>query len=96
MRRLWRTGIRGVTIWKWVFVDPELMTGDRKRLARLVVHELVHLRQVVDEGYLPFTIRYVVDYLRGRLEGKSGRQAYLDIRAEVEARELTAKTQPLI
>jgi hypothetical protein len=85
-----------VTIWKWVFVDPELMTGDRKRLARLVVHELVHLRQVVDEGYLPFTIRYVVDYLRGRLEGKSGRQAYLDIRAEVEARELTAKTQPLI
>jgi hypothetical protein len=96
MRRLWRTGIRGVTIWKWVFVDPELMTGDRRRLARLVVHELVHLRQVVDEGYLPFTIRYVVDYLRGRLEGKSGRQAYLDIRAEVEARELTAKTQPLI
>lgn len=94
LRRLWRPRIRGVTVWKWVFVDPDLMRGDRQRLARLVTHELIHLRQVIDQGYLPFTVRYVVEYLKGRLDGKGARQAYLDITAEVEARELTAKTTP--
>jgi hypothetical protein len=93
MRRLWRSGIRGVTIWRWVFVDPELMRGDRDRLARLVIHELVHLRQLADTGYLPFTVRYVTEYLRGRLKGKDARQAYLDIAAETEAREVTARSQ---
>lgn len=92
LRRLWRPGIRGVTIWKWVFVDPELLDGERDRLARLVIHELVHLRQVIDQGYLRFTARYVVEYLKGRLEGKDGRQAYRDISAEVEARELTSRS----
>lgn len=92
LRSLWRPGIRGVTLWKWIFVDPELMNGDPDRLARLVIHELVHLRQVIDAGYLPFTTRYVVEYVQGRAAGKDGRQAYLDISAEVEARELTARS----
>lgn len=92
MRSVWRPGIQGVTIWKWVFVDPELMKGDRERLARLVIHELFHLRQLADAGYLPFTTRYVAEYVRGRLAGKGPRQAYLDIGAEAEARELTARS----
>lgn len=92
LRRLWRPGIRGVTIWKWVFVDPELLQGERDRLARLVIHELVHLRQVSDEGYLPFTARYVFEYLQGRSEGKDSLRAYRDISAEVEARELTTNS----
>lgn len=95
MRRLWRPDIKGVTLWKWVFVDPELMRGDRHRLARLVVHELIHLRQLADDGYLGFTARYVWEYLRGRVQGKSGREAYLDISAEAEARELTARSTAL-
>lgn len=91
MRRFWRTGIKGVTIWKWVLVDPEVMRGDRERLARLVIHELVHLRQLVDDGYIAFTARYVFQYLKGLLAGKSGHQAYHDIAAEVEARDLTSR-----
>lgn len=92
LRRIWRPGIKGVTLWKWVFVDPELIRGDRERLARLVIHELVHLRQLVDDGYIGFTARYVWEYLDGRLRGKDRRQAYLDISAECEARELTARS----
>lgn len=95
LRRLWRSGIKGVTLWKWVFVDPDVMRGDRKRLARLVIHELVHLRQLVDSGYVAFTVRYVSEYLQGRVEGKDGRQAYLDISAEAEAREMTARSVTL-
>ena len=92
MRRLWRPGIKGVTLWKWVFVDPDSIRGDQRSLARLVIHELVHLRQLVDEGYLGFTARYAWEYLRGRLRGKDGRQAYLDISAETEAREITTRS----
>jgi hypothetical protein len=91
LRMFWRPGIKGVTHWRWVFVDPEFMRGDRDKLARLVIHELVHVRQYRDTGYLGFTTRYLREYSRGRLQGKNSRQAYLDIGAEVEAREVTKR-----
>ncbi len=89
LRLFWRPGIKGVTHWRWVFVEPEFMRGDPVRLARLVIHELVHVRQYHDQGYLPFTVRYISDYWRGRFSGKTPRQAYLDVAAESEAREVT-------
>ena len=91
-RRFWRPGIRGVTHWKLIFVDPELMRGDPEHLARLVVHELVHVRQYLAAGYLRFVTSYLKEYWIGRLGGKSTRQAYLDISLEREARELTSLT----
>lgn len=90
VRRFWRTGIKGVTQWRWVLVDPETMRGDPDRLARLVIHELVHLRQFRERGLLMFMIRYMYQYWAGRLRGASSRQAYLDIDVENEARETTA------
>jgi hypothetical protein len=92
LRRFWRPGITGITLWKWVLVDPKMIRGDREGLARLVIHELIHLRQLGDDGYIVFTARYVWEYLEGRLRGKDARQAYLDISAEIEARELTARS----
>jgi hypothetical protein len=89
MMRLWRRGITGVTIRNWVFVDPALLEGDPVRLGRLVIHELVHVRQFRDSGYVSFSLRYVFEYLRGLLGGKSLRDAYLDISAEQEARAVT-------
>lgn len=91
LRTLWRPGIKGVTHWKWVFVDPDFMRGDPDKLARLVIHELVHVRQYRDAGYVGFMVRYLYEYWKGRLGGKSPRQAYLDITAEAEAREATAR-----
>ena len=88
---LWRNGISGVTIRDWVFVDPELLRGEQRRLARLVVHELVHVRQFQQKGYVPFSIRYVYEYARGILGGKGSRQAYLDVSAEQEARAVTER-----
>ena len=48
LRKLWRPGIRAVTLWRWVLVDPELMRGDKLRLARVIIHEMVHLRQFAE------------------------------------------------
>lgn len=91
-RRFWRSGIRGVTHWRFVFVAPEMMRGDPERLARLVIHELVHVRQYLAAGYLRFVTSYLKEYWIGRIGGKSPRQAYLDISMEREARELTSLT----
>ena len=95
-RLFWRRGIEGVTYWKYVFVDAEVLRGDRERLARLVIHELVHVRQYLAMGYVPFVVSYVKEYLSGRLGGLSGYEAYRAISFEREARELTALTVRLI
>lgn len=94
-RRFWRKGIEGVTYWKFVFVDAEVMRGDPQRLARLVIHELVHVRQYMSRGYLSFVVSYAMEYLRGRLSGMSPHEAYRAISHEREAREMTAQTERL-
>lgn len=91
-RRLWRDGIRAVTQGKMIFVDPELMRGDRDELARLVVHELIHVRQYLAAGYLGFTVNYLTEYWKGRIGGKSPARAYRDIPYELEARRLAKRT----
>ena len=86
VRLLWRTGVRGVTLWRVVLADPEMFDEDPARLARFVIHELVHVRQFAELGYFRFMFRYLKEYLAGRLRGQDHRTAYLAIRAEEEAR----------
>ncbi len=71
------------------------MRGDPQRLARLVIHELVHVRQYMSRGYLSFVVSYAMEYLRGRLSGMSPHEAYRAISHEREAREMTAQTERL-
>lgn len=94
-RRFWRAGINGVTHGPFVFIAPEVLNGDRDRLARLVIHELVHVRQYKAAGYFRFVMSYLKEYWTGRIGGKTPRQAYLDISHEREARELTERTVSL-
>lgn len=91
MMTTWRKGIKGVTYGRVIFVDPEMFAAEPRRLASLVIHELVHVRQFHDRGYVGFSARYLRDYARGRLGGKSARQAYLDVAAEVEARQIASR-----
>jgi len=96
MMKLWGPGIQAMTIRSWIFVDPAILKGDRDKLARLVIHELVHARQWQDLGVLGFLRRYSTDYLRGRRQGLSHRDAYLNIGFEEEARRVQSRvTKPL-
>ncbi|MBT8203348.1 MAG: hypothetical protein KJO87_08595 [Acidimicrobiia bacterium] len=72
-----------------VYVRADAYRRRRDELTDLVVHELIHVHQWRDEGYIRFAVIYVADYLRGRLRGDSHRDAYRAIRYEVEARRLT-------
>ena len=72
-----------------VYVRSRTYTRPRPDLTRLVVHELVHVSQWREEGYVRFAARYIGDYLRQRLQGRPHNEAYLAIRYEAEARACT-------
>jgi hypothetical protein len=86
MRFVWIGPVRAMTVRRRIYVVPEVLTGDPVVLGRLIVHELIHVRQWLESGSFRFLLRYVGDYLRGRISGRSHRDAYLAIRHEAEAR----------
>lgn len=69
-----------------IYVHSRAYMQPRAELTKLVVHELVHVSQWREEGYLRFATRYLGDYLRERLRGRPHMEAYRAIRYEVEAR----------
>ena len=89
MRLSWIGDVGAMTLPWGIFVRPDLLAGDPARLAPLVVHELVHVRQWQEEGPVRFLGRYLSAYLRARLRGEGHRSAYEAVPAEREARALT-------
>lgn len=84
-------GVRAMTLGRLVLVRTG-QAGDRVLLA----HELVHVRQWREQGPVGFLLRYLREYLRGRMAGLGHREAYLAIGAEVEARRLAAAVTPRV
>jgi hypothetical protein len=72
-----------------IYVRKDVLGGDSLRLAGLVTHELVHVRQWRELGTVRFLRRYVAEYLRGRRNGLDHSQAYLAISLEKEARQIS-------
>lgn len=87
----WRKGIDAMTIRTWIFVRSDLLDGDPVPLARLAIHELVHVRQWADFGFFGFLRRYLTDYWNGRRMGYDPTTAYRAIRLEREAREVVTR-----
>lgn len=90
MMKIWGSGIHAMTIMSWIVVDPAYLTGDNDRLARVAIHELVHVRQWHDLGVIGFLRVYLGEYVGGRRRGLSHRDAYLAISLETEARHIQA------
>jgi hypothetical protein len=51
----------------------------------LIAHELTHVRQYQEIGFLKFLNLYLRDYLRSRINGKDHYTAYLNVSFEQEA-----------
>ena len=90
LMRLWKAEISGATYGRRIYVRPALFDGDPDGFARLIIHELVHVRQYDEMGFFSFLSRYFRDYLRGRFSGMNHREAYRAISVEVEARDITS------
>ena len=89
MVRTWRGNIAAMTLPWAIYVRRDVLGGDSLRLAGLVSHELVHVRQWQQLGTIRFLRQYLRDYLRGRRQGLNHNQAYLEISLEREAREIS-------
>ena len=81
---LWRggpvpRGSAGITLGRLIIVKPTTPS------ARLLRHELVHVRQFRRLGVARFVLSYVGEYLRWRVRGYPHRGAYRRISYEVEA-----------
>lgn len=72
---------RAITLYPFIFVrhrhdqaDPVLMN-----------HEKIHIRQQAELLVIPFYVWYLLEYISGRVRGKSHVQAYWSISFEREA-----------
>ena len=48
-------------------------------------HETIHFQQQLETGVLFFYIFYLFDFVRNKIKGLSGEEAYMQLRAEREA-----------
>ncbi len=77
-----------------VYMHSRWYRRPRAQLARLVIHEAVHVSQWRQTGNLKYAATYAFDYLRGRLRRRGHYEAYQQIRYEVQARDATDKVLP--
>ena len=77
LRPLLMRGVDGITIGRRVYIrrDDEI----------LIRHELAHVKQIAENGFLRFYWLYVVEYIRNRRRGMSSADAYRNISFEREA-----------
>lgn len=75
-------GVMGITLGTFVYLK------DRTALDSwpLLVHETVHVAQVLRLGQSRFLANYAAEYAKGRLAGLSDRDAYMELSDEREAR----------
>jgi len=84
--RLWGEKIKAVTLFRFIFMERSMFTGEPRSLGLLVIHEMTHVRQWVDGGVFGFTLPYITHYFRARLRGSKHWDAYRSNPFEVEAR----------
>jgi hypothetical protein len=89
LERAWGDRAAAMTLPWAIYVKAAVLGGDRMVLARLLTHELVHVRQWQQLGVVRFTVRYLTEYWRSRRRGLNHAQAYLAISLEREARDLS-------
>ncbi len=94
MRALWVGEVAAMTLPGRVYLRPDVAGWDAPRRTRLLVHELVHVAQWRRLGAVTFLVRYLADYLGGRLRRQGHQASYEGISLEREAREITARLQP--
>ncbi len=92
--------VHGITFGRRIFIMPDLISKDfenRRTLPlELAAHEIVHVLQYKNDGFLKFFYKYLSSYWKNLRAEKSRdsdarQRAYRNIPYEREAREIAAK-----
>ncbi|MDD5224681.1 MAG: DUF4157 domain-containing protein [bacterium] len=86
-----RLKARAVTIGNRIFMSPGEDPEDYPFGFLLMAHELVHVVQYRNQGFIHFLARYFRDLGRGLLKGKRTFEAYRAVPAEQQAFEIEAE-----
>ena len=89
MRAMWRGPVGAMTLGSTIYVRPDLLGGDPQRLASLLAHEAVHVRQWRQLGRVGFLRRYLGEYFSNRRRRLGHDESYSRISFEEEARQLS-------
>ncbi len=88
--------IHGITIGKLIFITPQLIAVNNKKQKflpdDLIVHEIAHVLQYRETGFVKFLVKYFLEYYRnlrksGKFNEKTRNLAYFKLSFEIEARE---------
>ena len=90
LRPLLFRGVAAITLGRRIYLTPRMREQPLAEIEALLRHELVHVRQAARLGVAVFLCRYGAEYIRLRLLGRSGPQAYREISFEREAFEAEA------
>lgn len=80
----------GITLGRHVYIRRDLASAQGALPLTLVVHEVAHVAQYVQQGSVRFLARYLTDYARNLKSGMPDYEAYLNIPHEREARRAEA------
>jgi diguanylate cyclase (GGDEF)-like protein len=78
-------GVLALTLGRRIYLAPLLVARGEAAIAKIVRHEMIHVRQVVRLGLVRFLVRYLLEYLRHRRAGLTHHAAYRAVRFEEEA-----------
>jgi hypothetical protein len=79
-------GFKGLTLGRTIFLTTDEPSDGT---SSLVAHELVHVQQYGDRGWIRFLMWYLSDFVRALLTERNWMRAYRQITAEEEARRST-------
>ena len=79
-----RLNLDGYTTYWAIYVRP--METDR--MNTVIKHERVHEAQMKHDGYVTFTIKYLYQFISGRIKYGNWFDAYKDVDYEIEARQI--------
>lgn len=68
-----------------IVLYPFVLYCDPTPGKRITSHERVHLEQIKKDGVVTFYVRYLFEYVRGRINGLTHDESYRSISYEVEA-----------
>jgi hypothetical protein len=78
-------GARAITLWPLIFFEETTLDAiDNHTL----LHELTHAAQLKEHGVIGFYWKYVMEYLKNRINGDNHWDAYYNLKFEIEARAL--------
>ena len=85
MRPFLMKGVVAITLARWIFLSAEMEKRSEDYIDRLLRHELAHVRQVNQIGFMMFLIRYGLEFVMHLWHERNVDRAYRRISFEVEA-----------